>query len=372
MLSILRKINLLLFTNLLLVSSSMYASVETLPKGVFMFSTEYEGINMNKVGAETVNSTTLKGNSDFKFVDITDYKASNIESLYPLIAGSLMSADTKLVDSYTLRAQYFHFGYGITNKLSVSLKAPYFFDELKYNQEYIDSITFINGLDDSLVIVPPKTAKNNKFADMTLNFKYRISERFAAATSIKAGPLKVGTNATDTTVKDGEEELSSGGVEDYYTFALMYDQPLKKHSLSFTAAYRYSTEGHEKWLDNDFDVNYGNNIFLTAESNFKINKKLNLGTKLTYQQAGTDQKKVDNKWEDIESTEVQAILAKLSLTYKPVEFIDTWIGYEVPLKNTVAGGAYEYPGRLNAEHVITFGATFYYANKKTRDRLKNI
>ena len=124
--------------------------------------------------------------------------------------------------------------------------------------------------------------------------------------------------------------------------------------------YTYLTPEHASGLDNNYDLLKGDTYKFILGTNFVFSKTFNADLE-TYYFLGADSKiKVNDKWEALPHSEEITLAGRAQLNYAPYQFMNSWLGIEIPLYNKAVGGLYNYPGRLNTDMVVDFGMHVYY------------
>lgn len=346
----------------LLYTTIIYASAETLPEHVWRISYRHDVYDVDRAVGQTF--TNGIGNGDNQVYDITAYPAKCIESFQPLIAYNLMDANLPLAKSGGIKKTYLGISYGISDQFTVFFTLPYVQKSLKYSQAYIDTISSIKTnypAFGSSLSIPPTEAKGEGIGDASIGCKYRMMPNWALALKYQGGPLRFGKDGTEIKPKrDHFEEIYTGDKADIYTIASYYDWTLGKLKCGLFMAYEISTDGYEKFFENDFEINNGDQLIAGIDLGLPITKEW-LGTAgLIYQHAATDKRKISGSWQDITNTEVTALLLNLGMIYRPVIFLEFWTNCSFPLKNQAALGIYDFPGRLETNVLMQFGLNVYF------------
>ena len=370
----------------------VYGLSQTLPAGVWKCDVWYESYNIGTVGVNPSGDKTT-----WSSINLTDGKMSDLKLLSqvkeiitpswesPLLLGTplpTLDLTAPLAHYWWKQKSHLDLAYGLTESLTLFGNLSYekayldYTDEYEYQSRLIDEA--FQALDKTYYRVPG-LAKAEHLNDAYVGAKYKLFEGLSVAVKASVGPLLLGHDAEEKTVKDNEQELETGrGYNQIQVLSFLDTTFLVP--LDWTFGYIWNGAGYQDFLDNQgIDVEYGDILYFGLDNRwspfsdvielvssmqvlYAFEDKYKGGSSKTLPQlesslpvAGTGY----SDWTAVPESAVLASLAVIELRYKPFIFLQLFCKGSAVIMGEAQGQIYDFPGRLQPSFRVTFGTTLF-------------
>jgi len=338
------------------LSSSLFATAKTLPKGLWSLSMYQEDSSIEKAGVNPANDETTWIHKDVNEIVLNDLPNFQAFSAVPGI-----DLNTKMVEWWDVNRFHWDLAYGITNKLTAFANIAYDSSRIRFTDGFIQQMAIARAASGGQVPYSPRYMKAYHLSDTFVGLKYNIVQPWSFTLRGTFGPFKTGRDDIASREIDFVKEIPTGTVYDQYEFYTNYDFNIGKVPFRFMYGFIHKNEGYQNFFDNrNVKMDLGDLHLLSLGADYKLSKKWESRFDVTYIHAGADQVETNGQWRYLPASQADLILAKVGVTYAPAPFIHIFTDAFIPLQNDLNGKLYDSPGRLEPGWNFQYGVRLFY------------